>query len=103
MTLATEITGTFYGLDDLQIPFVDRDLNTADAISFIDIQDAAKRIKPYIRRTPTVDNSILSGRFNANFYLKLELLQNTGAFKVRGAGFGVWGTEFGSFPLNSDS
>jgi threonine dehydratase len=85
MTLATQITGLTYGFDDLQSLFVDRDLNTADAVSFIDIQTAAKRIKPYIRRTPTVDNSILSDRFNANFYLKLELLQNTGAFKVRGA------------------
>lgn len=85
MTLATQTTGLTYGFDDLQIPFVERDFNTADVISFIDIQNAAKRIKPYIRRTPTVDNRILSDRFNANVYLKLELLQNTGAFKVRGA------------------
>ncbi len=88
MTLATQITGTDYGLD-LQTPYADAatrmDSNKADAISFIDIHNAAERIKPYIRRTPTVDNSILSRRFNANFYLKLELFQDTGAFKVRGA------------------
>ncbi len=49
------------------------------------IQRAARLIAPYIKRTPTVSNKILSERFNSNFYLKLELLQNTGAFKVRGA------------------
>jgi threonine dehydratase len=49
------------------------------------IKDAAERIAPYIQRTPTVRDSVLSERFNSNLYLKLELLQNTGAFKVRGA------------------
>jgi len=49
------------------------------------IQEAAKRIEPYIQRTPTVSDNVLSERFDSNFYLKLELLQNTGAFKVRGA------------------
>lgn len=50
-----------------------------------EIKEAAERIAPYIQRTPTVSDNILSERFNSNFYLKLELLQNTGAFKVRGA------------------
>lgn len=49
------------------------------------IRQAADRIAPYIKNTPLVRDSVLSERFNSNFYLKLELLQNTGAFKVRGA------------------
>ncbi len=49
------------------------------------IQTAAERIAPYIKRTPTIVDKSLSSRFGANFYLKLELLQDTSAFKVRGA------------------
>lgn len=49
------------------------------------IRQAAARIAPYIKRTPSVRDNILNERFKANFYLKLELLQHTGAFKVRGA------------------
>ena len=51
----------------------------------VDIQSAADRIRPHVRRTPIVRDAALSERFNSNIYLKLELLQNTGAFKVRGA------------------
>jgi threonine dehydratase len=54
-------------------------------IKFSHIRQAAARIAPFIKRTPIVRDNILSERFNANIYLKLELLQNTGAFKVRGA------------------
>lgn len=50
-----------------------------------DIRSAADRIRPHVRRTPIVRDAALSERFNSNMYLKLELLQNTGAFKVRGA------------------
>jgi threonine dehydratase len=55
------------------------------AIEISQIQQAARRIAPYIKRTPNIRDAVLSERFDANFYLKLELLQNTGAFKVRGA------------------
>lgn len=58
---------------------------TEEIISLCEIEKAAERIAPYIKRTPTVTDKILSERFNSNFYLKLELLQNTSAFKVRGA------------------
>ncbi len=58
---------------------------TVDGIGLSDIQAAAKRIAPFVRRTPTVKSEALSERFGSNVYLKLELLQNTGAFKVRGA------------------
>ena len=49
------------------------------------IEEAADRIAPYVRRTPMICDTVLSERFDSNFYLKLEQLQNTGAFKVRGA------------------
>ena len=59
--------------------------NDKKIIELNQIQQAAARIAPYIRRTPTVFSRILSERFGSNFYLKLEMLQETGAFKVRGA------------------
>lgn len=56
-----------------------------EIIKLDQIQKAAARIAPFIKRTPTLGDDTLSKRFNSNFYLKLELLQTTGAFKVRGA------------------
>jgi threonine dehydratase len=38
-----------------------------------------------VRRTPLVRNQSLSDQLGTNLYLKLEMLQSTGAFKVRGA------------------
>jgi threonine dehydratase len=38
-----------------------------------------------VRRTPLVHSQSLSDRLGTNLYLKLEILQSTGAFKVRGA------------------
>ena len=61
------------------------DYDFEEIIKLKQIQKAAERISPFVKRTPTISDSILSERFNSNFYLKLELLQNTGAFKVRGA------------------
>jgi threonine dehydratase len=58
---------------------------TDEIITLSDIQNAAARIKPYIKRTPLFFDEDLSARFGSNFYLKHELLQKTGAFKVRGA------------------
>ena len=56
-----------------------------EIINLDEIKKAAARIAAYVKRTPTLRDDILSRRFNSNFYLKYELLQNTGAFKVRGA------------------
>lgn len=61
------------------------DLRANEIIKLGEIRKAAERIAPFIKRTPIVSDGVLSERFNSNFYLKLELLQNTGAFKVRGA------------------
>ena len=54
-------------------------------IALEDIYAAARRIAPFIRRTPVITGTQLDERFKAGFFLKLEQLQHTGAFKVRGA------------------
>lgn len=46
---------------------------------------AANRIKPYIRETPLDYSQFFSERTGARVYLKLENLQYTGSFKLRGA------------------
>src|SRR4051812_15455580 len=54
-------------------------------ISLHDVRTARERIKGYIKRTPAVRSRTLSEMLGANTYLKLEVFQTTGAFKVRGA------------------
>src|SRR5262249_8035059 len=56
-----------------------------NGVTLADIRRAQQRIFPFVRRTPLVRNSTLSHRFGSNLYLKLEVSQRTGAFKVRGA------------------
>lgn len=53
---------------------------TLDAIAA-----ASERITPYVRRTPLARSETFSRMLGAEIYLKLELFQKTGAFKVRGA------------------
>lgn len=47
--------------------------------------DALVRIRPYIRHTPVLPTPSLRGDFHPQLALKLENLQVTGSFKVRGA------------------
>jgi len=54
-------------------------------VSLAGVQSARRRITPFIKRTPLVHNQTLSHRLGTNVYLKLEMFQRTGAFKVRGA------------------
>ncbi|AFL99420.1 L-threonine ammonia-lyase [Desulfitobacterium dehalogenans ATCC 51507] len=49
------------------------------------IQEAQKAIHPYIHRTLLDHSSNLSALAGTEIYLKLENLQKTGSFKVRGA------------------
>ncbi len=49
------------------------------------VYQARERIEPLINRTPLIQSSILSAKWNKNISLKLENLQPTGAFKIRGA------------------
>src|SRR4030042_4493068 len=51
------------------------------------IQAAADILKGIVLHTPLVNSPYLSRLFGADIYLKLENLQNTGSFKVRGATF----------------
>lgn len=46
---------------------------------------AANRIAPYVRETPLDYSPYFSELTGANVYLKLENLQHTGSFKLRGA------------------
>lgn len=50
-----------------------------------DALSAAERIAPHVRRTPLDPSPWFSERTGANVYLKLENLQHTGSFKLRGA------------------
>jgi threonine dehydratase len=47
--------------------------------------EAEKRIRPYIRETPIEYSPYLSQQGNCEVYLKLENIQLTGSFKLRGA------------------
>ena len=49
------------------------------------IQAARPRVQPYVYRTPLNANQTLSQRFGCHVFLKQELFQRTGSFKVRGA------------------
>ncbi|WP_073036508.1 threonine ammonia-lyase [Desulfacinum infernum] len=53
------------------------------------IRDAARVLKARIIRTPLVYSPTLSDLFGADVYLKLENLQKTGSFKVRGATYKI--------------
>ena len=51
----------------------------------LEIYQAIKRISPYVTRTPLVRAHALSDRCDAEIWCKLETMQPTGAFKLRGA------------------
>ena len=50
-----------------------------------DIRDAAKRIAPYVHRTPVLTCSALNRMCGADLFFKCENFQKVGAFKIRGA------------------
>ncbi|MGW2484225.1 threonine/serine dehydratase [Streptomyces sp. NPDC001571] len=54
-------------------------------ITVADVEAAAARIAGHVIRTPTVPSPGLSSLLGAHVTAKLELLQRTGSFKVRGA------------------
>jgi threonine dehydratase len=57
----------------------------AEGITQAAIYRGRNAIAPWVRRTPLVHSAALSGRLGCNVHLKLETLQETGAFKLRGA------------------
>lgn len=58
-------------------------------ISIENVQQAAKMIKGKVIRTPLVYSPSLSKMFEGEIYLKLENLQTTGSFKIRGATYTI--------------
>jgi len=58
-------------------------------IPFKNIVNASKIINGKVIRTPLVHSPTLSGRFGGKVYLKLENLQKTGSFKIRGATYKI--------------
>ena len=58
-------------------------------ISIENIQQAAKMIKRTVIKTPLIYSPSLSQMFDGEIYLKLENLQKTGSFKIRGATYSI--------------
>ena len=56
----------------------------SDELTLNDVQRARQRIASCVRRTPLAPSAALSERLKTNVYVKLELFQKTGSFKVRG-------------------
>jgi threonine dehydratase len=54
-------------------------------VSVRDVYIARNRIRSLVRRTPLISSPLLSERVGTSVYLKLENLQETGSFKIRGA------------------
>jgi threonine dehydratase len=54
-------------------------------ISVDKVQEAARMLKGKVIRTPLIHSPSLSEMFGGEIYLKLENLQKTGSFKIRGA------------------
>src|SRR4029453_11363598 len=50
-----------------------------------DIRTAARRIQPYIHRTPVLTSMTLNQMCGAELFFKCENFQKVGAFKIRGA------------------
>ncbi len=57
----------------------------SDSFTLADIESARARVAPFVHRTPLTRNRTLSERLGTNLYLKAEVFQKTGSFKVRGA------------------
>ena len=54
-------------------------------LSWKDVQQARERIRPFAVRTPLLRAPALDAWLGCQVYLKPEMLQRTGSFKVRGA------------------
>jgi threonine dehydratase len=58
---------------------------SAALVTLADVEAAARRIAPFVWHTPIVRSAWLSSVTRADVWLKLEIVQTTGSFKVRGA------------------
>lgn len=59
--------------------------NLLATVSLEDVRAAARRIAPYVHRTPLLKSSSLSEAAGMEVRLKCENLQKAGSFKIRGA------------------
>lgn len=57
------------------------------ALTLADFEDAAATLAPLITRTPIDESHVLSERLGVPVLLKMENLQRTGSFKIRGAAY----------------
>jgi threonine dehydratase len=55
------------------------------SIQIADVEAAARRIAPFVWHTPIIRSPWLSALTKAEVWLKLETVQTTGSFKLRGA------------------
>ena len=63
---------------DWYVPFFEKDEHRKSKVY--------KKLSPYTIKTPLINNSkYLNSIFNTNVFFKLEFLQNSGCFKIRGA------------------
>lgn len=62
------------------------------ALSLNRFHDAAALIRPHVIHTPLMHSPTLSRMFDCDIYLKLENLQKTGSFKIRGAAYKIFST-----------
>ena len=53
--------------------------------TYTEVEEAAKRIAPFIHRTPTLTNVGIDNLLEAQVFFKCENFQKVGAFKFRGA------------------
>lgn len=58
---------------------------SAEPVTLADVRDAAATLLGKVRRTPLIEAPPFPGIPSGHLYLKLENLQTTGAFKLRGA------------------
>ncbi len=66
-------------------------MKSADTIDiFNQSKEALGRIAPYIHKTDVIKSATFSRATNAEIFMKLENLQRTGAFKIRGALNACW-------------
>ncbi len=56
-----------------------------NSVTFSQVQEAAARLDGVARRTPLIENDVLSAIVGKRVLVKLECLQHTGSFKWRGA------------------
>ena len=84
INLITTVDSKFGTIRSMETSLNDKSVITIDKL-YHGIIDAEQRIRPYIRTTPLEYSPFLSRIGNCSVYLKLENLQVTSAFKIRGA------------------